>query len=191
MLEELLAQRDVLLELAGNLSAISANTSELLKNLPEDLLADRKAVIKTACSLVGKVNYFWGGKSNAIGWDSRWGQLYEVTADGSPTTGTYRPYGMDCSGYVDWVFNNALEYLIGHGGGAASQHTHCTNITWDEAQIGDLAFYSDDDHVGIVAGWDENGNILIVHCASGYNNVVINGKEGFISVARPNIFTEE
>ena len=191
VLEELLAQRDVLLELAGNLSAISANTSELLKNLPEDLPADRKAVIKTACSLVGKVNYFWGGKSNAIGWDSRWGQLYEVTADGSPTTGTYRPYGMDCSGYVDWVFNNALEYLIGHGGGAASQHTHCTNITWDEAQIGDLAFYSDDDHVGIVAGWDENGNILIVHCASGYNNVVINGKEGFISVARPNIFTEE
>ena len=35
------------------------------------------------------------------------------------------------------------------------------------------------------------GNILIVHCASGYNNVVITGKEGFISVARPNIFAEE
>ena len=32
--------------------------------------------------------------------------------------------------------------------------------------------------MGIVAGWDENGNILIVHCASGYNNVVITGKEG-------------
>ena len=54
--------------------------------------------------------------------------------------------------------------------------------------IGDLAFYSDDEHVGIVAGWDEEGNILIVHCASGYNNVVITGKEGFISVAQPDIF---
>ena len=45
--------------------------------------------------------------------------------------------------------------------------------------------------LGIVAGWDEEGNILIVHCASGYNNVVITGKEGFISVTRPNIFVEE
>ena len=190
-LDELLLQRDVLVELARNLTAISAATSQLLKELPEDLPSDRKVVIRTACSLIGKVNYFWGGKSHAIGWDSRWGQLYEVTAAESPTTGTYRPYGMDCSGYVDWVFNNALGYIIGYGGGAMLQHTYCTNITWDEAQIGDLAFYPDDEHVGIVVGWDENGNILIVHCASGYNNVVITGKEGFISVARPDIFTEE
>ena len=190
-LDELLLQRDVLLELAGNLTAISAATSKVLKELPEDLPEDREAVIRVASSLVGKVNYFWGGKSNAIGWDNQWGQLYEVTAADSPTTGTYRPYGMDCSGYVDWVFNNALGYIIGHGGGAMMQHTYCTDITWADAQIGDLAFYPDDEHVGIVAGWDENGDILIVHCASGYNNVVITGKEEFISVARPDIFTEE
>lgn len=190
-LDELLLQRDVLLELAGNLTAISAATSKVLKELPEDLPEDREAVIRVASSLIGKVNYFWGGKSNALGWDNRWGQLYEVTAADSPTTGTYRPYGMDCSGYVDWVFNNSLGYIIGHGGGAAMQHTYCTDITWDNAQIGDLAFYSDDEHVGIVAGRDEEGNILIVHCASGYNNVVITGNEGFISVARPDIFTEE
>ena len=187
-LDELLLQRDVLLELAGNLTAISAATSKVLKELPEDLPEDREAVIRVASSLVGKVNYFWDGKSNAIGWDNRWGQLYEVTAADSPTTGTYRPYGMDCSGYVDWVFNNALGYIIGHGGGAAMQHTYCADITWDDAQIGDLAFYPDDEHVGIVAGWDEKGNILIVHCASGYNNVVITGKEGFISVAQLDIF---
>ena len=188
-LDELLLQRDVLLELAGNLTAISAPTSKVLKELPEDLTEDREAVIRTACSLVGKVNYFWGGKSNAIGWDNRWGQLYEVTAADSPTTGTYRPYGMDCSGYVDWVFNNALGYIIGHGGGAMMQHIYCADISWDEVQIGDLAFYPDDEHVGIVAGWNESGDILIVHCASNYNNVVITGKEGFISVARPSIFT--
>ena len=190
-LDELLRQRDVLLELAGNLTAISAATSKVLKELPEDLPEDREAVIRVASSLVGKVNYFWGGKSDAIGWDNRWGQLYEVTAADSPTTGTYRPYGMDCSGYVDWAFNNALGYIIGHGGGAMMQHTYCTDIAWDEAQIGDLAFYPDDEHVGIVAGWDESGNILIVHCASGYNNVVITAKEGFTSVSRPDIFTED
>jgi len=188
-LDELLLQRDVLLELAGNLSAISAATSKVLKELPEDLPEDREAVIRVACSLVGKVNYFWGGKSHAIGWDSRWGQIYEVTAVGSPTSGTYRPYGMDCSGYVDWVFNNALGYIIGHGGGAAMQHAYCADISWDEAQIGDLAFYPDDEHVGIVAGWDDEGNILIIHCASGYNNVVITGADGFASIARPGIYS--
>ena len=127
-------------------------------------------------------------KSSVIGWDSRWGTPMEVWADGSPTTGTIRAFGLD---YVDWVFNNAHSYVIGHGGGAATQHAYCTNISWNEAQIGDLVFYPDDSHVGIVCGFDENGDVLIVHCASGHNNVVITGKEGFASVGRPDFFTQE
>ena len=190
--DELLAQGDMLEELIGNLTAISADAADILRNLPADLTPERRAVIKTACSLVGKVNYFWGGKSLVLGWDSRWGTVRKVTADGSPSTGTYRPYGLDCSGFVDWVFYNATEggYIIGHGGGAASQHTYCTAISWADALPGDLVFYPNDTHVGIVAGWDEDGNILIVHCASGYNNVVITGKEGFVSVGRPRYFAE-
>lgn len=96
--DELLAQRDMLEELIGNLTAISADAADILKNLPVDLSPERRAVIKTACSLVGKVNYFWGGKSLVMGWDSRWGTMQKVTADGSSSTGTYRPYGLDCSG---------------------------------------------------------------------------------------------
>lgn len=190
--DELLAQRDMLEELIGNLTAISADAADILRNLPSDLAPERREVIKTACSLVGKVNYFWGGKSLVMGWDSRWGTVQRVTADGSASTGTYRPYGLDCSGFVDWVFYNATDggYIIGHGGGAASQHTYCTAISWADALPGDLVFYPDDTHVGIVAGWDENGNILIVHCASHYNNVVITGLEGFASVGRPQYYTE-
>jgi hypothetical protein len=65
---------------------------------------------------VGKVNYFWGGKSLVLGWDSRWGTSMKVTAAGSSTTGTYRPYGLDCSGFVDWVFYNVSggAYIVGH-----------------------------------------------------------------------------
>ena len=66
--------------------------------LPEDLAPVRRAVVETACSLVGKVNYWWGGKSLTLGWDDRWGSLRKVTADGSVTSGQYRPYGLDCSG---------------------------------------------------------------------------------------------
>lgn len=184
MLAALLEERAMLAGLAGSLSVTSANATEILRNLPADLPEDRKAVIQKAMQLVGKVGYFWGGKSSAIGWDSRWGTPMEVRADGSSATGTIRAFGLDCSGYVDWVFNNAHGYVIGHGGGAASQHTYCEDISWDAAQIGDLAFYPDDSHVGIVCGFDENGDVLIVHCASGYNNVVITGKEGFAFVGR-------
>lgn len=191
-LDELLEQRDLLRELIEDVYSVSGDTAALLRNLPEDLSPEREAVVRTACSLVGKVNYFWGGKSLVIGWDARWGEVWQVTAAGSSTTGTYRPYGLDCSGFVDWVFYNATggQYVIGHGGGATMQHNYCTDISWSAAQPGDLVFYPDNSHVGIVGGWDANGELLIIHCASGYNNVVITGKKGFSSIGRPQYYAE-
>ena len=191
-LEELLEQRALLLELIEDVYSVSGDTAALLRDLPEDLSPEREAVVRTACSLVGKVNYFWGGKSLVIGWDARWGELRQVTAAGSSTTGTYRPYGMDCSGFVDWVFYNATggQYVIGHGGGATMQHNYCTDISWSDAQPGDLVFYPDNSHVGIVGGRGANGELLIIHCASGYNNVVITGLEGFTSIGRPQYYAE-
>ena len=191
-LDELLEQRDLLRELIEDVYSVSGDTAALIRSLPEDLSPEREAVVRTACSLVGKVNYFWGGKSLVIGWDARWGELRQVTAAGSSTTGTYRPYGTDCSGFVDWVFYNATGggYIIGHGGGATAQHSYCTDISWADAQPGDLVFYPDNSHVGIVGGRDANGELLIIHCASGYNNVVITGKEGFTSIGRPRYYAE-
>ena len=191
-LDELLEQRDLLLELIEDVYSVSGDTASLIRGLPEDLSPEREAVVRTACSLVGKVNYFWGGKSLVIGWGARWGELRQVTAAGSSTTGTYRPYGLDCSGFVDWVIYNQSggSYIIGHGGGATMQHSYCTDISWADAQPGDLVFYPDNSHVGIVGGRDANGELLIIHCASGYNNVVITGKEGFTSVGRPQYYGE-
>lgn len=189
-LDELLANYDLLTTLAGDLTISDATAKKLLANLPADLDPERRAVVETACRLVGKVNYFWGGKSLVLGWDSRWGQLTKVWANGSSTTGTYLPYGLDCSGFVDWVFYNVTdgEYVIGHGGGAHAQHTYCTPISWDEAQPGDLVFYPGDEHVGIVGGRDENGNLLIIHCAFSQNSVVITNSNGFFVSAMPNYF---
>ncbi len=191
-LEELLEQRDLLRELIEDVYSVSGDTAALLRDLPEGLSPEREAVVRTACSLVGKVNYFWGGKSLVLGWDSRWGELRQVTAAGSSTTGTYRPYGLDCSGFVDWVFYNQSggSYVIGHGGGATMQHSYCTNISWADAQPGDLVFYPDNSHVGIVGGKDANGELLIIHCASGANNVVITGLEGFTSIGQPQYYAE-
>ena len=186
-LDYLLSKRSALTGLFENTAICHQDALDLLRALPEDLPPERRAVVEQALSLVGKVNYFWGGKSLTLGWDSRWGKLREVTSQGSPTTGTYRPYGLDCSGFVDWVFYNTSggEYVLSHGGGAAAQHNYCEPISWGEAQPGDLVFYPNDDHVGIVGLRDSTGNLLIIHCASGQNNVVITDSSGFMTVGRP------
>lgn len=175
----------------GSLTISQEDAIALLENLPDDLDPARKAVVETAVQLVGRVSYFWGGKSLTLGWDDRWGVPTEVTAAGSGSTGTVRPFGLDCSGFVDWSFYNATNgsYYPGRGGGAATQHSYCTNISWSDVQPGDLVFYPDDSHVGIVGGKDADGNLLIVHCSGGANGVVITGAAGFTSVARPECFS--
>ena len=197
LLEELMQPeyQELFAALTGSYQDIELSPDEVAKimeNLPADLSEARREVVLTAYQLLGRVHYFWGGKSLVIGWDSRWGMPMKVTAEGSSTTGTVRPFGLDCSGMVDWVFYNQSggQYVIGHGGGATAQHSYCTPIAWSDAQPGDLVFYPGDSHVGIVCGFDSGGNIMIIHCASGANNVVVTGKIGFTSIGRPEYFAD-
>ena len=197
LLEELMQPKyqELFMVLTGsyqNIELSPENVAKIMENLPADLSAERRQVVLTAYQLLGKVHYFWGGKSLIIGWDSRWGMPMKVTAEGSSTTGTVRPFGLDCSGMVDWVFYNQSggQYVIGHGGGASSQHSYCTDISWSDAQPGDLVFYPGDSHVGIVCGFDSSGNIMVIHCASSENNVVVTGKSGFTSIGRPEYFAD-
>ena len=187
-LNTLLEQDEVLISATQSLAISDATAQDILKNLPDSLSAERKKVIKAACSLVGKVNYFWGGKSSAIGWDSEWGKLKTVSAEGSKTTGTKRPFGLDCSGFVTWSFINSGFNASSIGHGTKGQIAKCSRISWSSAQAGDLAFYADLSHVGIVAGKDAAGNILVIHCSSGNNNVVITTNSGFGFAARPSCY---
>lgn len=166
---------------------------EVWERLPESLSVDRRMVVTYALALVDRVDYFWGGKSLVLGWDDRWGELMEVTAEGDDTTGTVRPYGLDCSGFVDWAFYNASGggCVMGRGGGAAAQHGGCVDIEWDEVQPGDLVFYPEDDHVGIAAGRDGQGRLLVVHCAAGAGGVTLSRSDGFTQAARPGWYGEE
>ena len=199
MLEELLKPDydDIFLSLIGNYQPGGTpigpvDISDIQGTLPDDLDPLRESIVLTAYQLLGKVTYFWGGKSLVLGWDSRWGTPTTVTAPGSGSTGKVLPFGLDCSGFVDWTFYNATDgaYLPGRGGGAASQHGYCTNIAWSDALPGDLVFYADDSHVGIVCGYDSVGNLLVIHCSGGQNGVVVTGREGFAVAARPDLFTD-
>ena len=199
MLEELLKPDydDIFLSLIGNYQPDGTpigpvDISDIQGTLPDDLDPLRESIVLTAYQLLGKVTYFWGGKSLVLGWDSRWGTPTTVTAPGSGSTGKVLPFGLDCSGFVDWTFYNATNgaYLPGRGGGAASQHGYCTNVSWSDALPGDLVFYADDSHVGIVCGYDSVGNLLVIHCSGGQNGVVVTGREGFAVAARPDLFTD-
>ena len=199
MLEELLKPDydDIFLSLIGNYQPGGTpigpvDISDIQGTLPDDLDPLRESIVLTAYQLLGKVTYFWGGKSLILGWDSRWGTPTTVTAPGSGSTGKVLPFGLDCSGFVDWTFYNATNgaYLPGRGGGAASQHGYCTNVSWSDALPGDLVFYADDSHVGIVCGYDSVGNVLVIHCSGGQNGVVVTGREGFAVAARPDLFTD-
>lgn len=104
--------------------------------------AVRKHILETALSLVGKVPYFWGGKSPP-GWNDEWNTPKLVTAAGSSTTGTIRPFGLDCSGFTDWTYKTAVGVSLYEG--TWSQWDNSYAITEDELLPGDLGFLMNED----------------------------------------------
>ena len=99
-------------------------------------------VITAAYSLVGKVGYFWGGKSTTIGMDPYWGSVEQVTAEGSQSTGSLRAYGLDCSGFVTWSVINGYRdqaMIAAVGNGTSDQWERANVVSEADAQPGDLA----------------------------------------------------
>ena len=150
--------------------------------------ATRKHIITTGLALVGKVPYFWGGKS-AAGWNDEWNTPKLVTAAGSSSSGTIRPFGLDCSGFSDWTYKTALGISLQAGTGG--QWENSTAITAEELLPGDLGFLMESDgsgwnHVLIFAGYAADGTRMWVHSAGG-TGVVFNSPsyEGSLRLRRP------
>lgn len=148
--------------------------------------ATRKELIRTALSLVGRVPYFWGGKSEP-GWNPDWNTPKLVTAAGSPSTGTIRPYGLDCSGFTDWVYKTV--FGTGLYAGSWNQWDNTVGITEAELLPGDLGFMAVPgtvpvNHVLIYAGKGVDGKQMWVHCASG-TGVVLNSPTYVTQYRRP------
>lgn len=139
----------------------------------------RKELMRAALSLVGRVPYFWGGKS-APGWNEAWNTPRLVTSAGSSSTGTIRPYGLDCSGYTEWVYQTALGVTLYDGSWNQWDATYA--ITEAELLPGDLGFMAVPgtvpvNHVLLYAGKDADGNQLWVHCSSGAGGVALNSPD--------------
>lgn len=168
--------------------------------MPVNQSSIRTELALSAYSLVGQVGYFWGGKSTVLGWDPLWGTVMQVTIDGSQSTGTFRSYGLDCSGFVGWVYVNAFQdpSILGSLGSVTSeQWANSDPVDWSDAMVGDLVFRripsaTEQNHVGIIVDRDANGNVKIAHCSSGSNNVIVEeGQAGFPYVRRPRLMSGE
>ena len=101
-------------------AVVTAANGFIRESVGDDVSEERVNVISAAYSLVGKVGYFWGGKSTVIGEDPSWGTSETVSAEGSKSTGTIRAYGLDCSGFVTWAVINgyqdkAMQEAVGDG----------------------------------------------------------------------------
>lgn len=172
----------------------------LLRGQEAETEEARLSVAQCAVSLVGKVHYFWGGKSSAMGEDPRWGELTEVTSAGSESTGTEKPYGLDCSGFVAWCFiqqglsTAEVEEQVGMG--TWTQWDRTEGIAWKDLRVGDFVFQNEyptnkGNHIGICIGFDEAGAPVFAHCAAGFDNVVVTrAGDVFRYARRPNFYAQ-
>ena len=173
-------------------TAAQEDIDQLLDALPEDMNVDRKQVVKTALSLVGRVTYVWGGKYNALGWSDDWGPSGDDDSDQVASN------GLDCSGYVSWVFINAIgdkAALSAIGNGSSNQWSNSSAVGWDEGKPGDLVFFHPPgarqyNHVGIIVSVDGDGSYLVAHCSTSQKGVVVTDawSFGFRYVRRPVFF---
>ena len=162
-------------------AVVTAANGFVRESVGDDVSEERVNVISAAYSLVGKVGYFWGGKSTVIGDDPSWGTSETVSAEGSKSIGTIRAYGLDCSGFVTWAVVNgyqekAMQEAVGDG--TSDQWEKANVVSEADAQPGDLVFQKgpeagSDNHVGILCGKTDAGDWIAVHCSSGKNGVTV------------------
>ena len=162
-------------------AVVTAANGFVRESVGDDVSEERVNVISAAYSLVGKVGYFWGGKSTVIGEDPGWGTSEKVSAEGSKSTGTIRAYGLDCSGFVTWAVINgyqdkAMQEAVGDG--TSDQWEKANVVSEADAQPGDLVFQrgpeaGSDNHVGILCGKTDSGDWIAVHCSSSKNGVTV------------------
>ncbi len=156
------------------LSALSSGESltedeikAYMDRLPSDTSTERRAVIEFALNSVGKVPYYWGGKPACNGYDGN--NFNKITY---PDHKGRILKGLDCSGWINWVYCTALDTemeaestgtLIGTG----------KKIKRAELKPGDIIIRTGQDaHVVMFLEWTKDGKMLVVHESAGVTNNV-------------------
>lgn len=138
--------------------------------LPEDISPERRKLIAFALDSVGKIPYHFGGKASRPGYAGN--QFFSVT---EPDQMGRTLKGLDCSGWINWVYWSALGTPV-TSGGTSSLASSGTEIPKEELKPGDIAVVPGDEaHVVMFLGWDPaTGKMICIHESAGRaNNVTV------------------
>ena len=134
--------------------------SAYMKDLPEDLSEERKALIHFALSSVGKVPYFYGGKAGVKGLE---GNHFGATISSSDYKGRNRK-GLDCSGFVQWAYWSSVDRSLDFASSTQELIGKGQKIKRSELKAGDLIIQpSGESHVVVFIKWTKEGKMLAVH----------------------------
>ncbi len=144
--------------------------SSYLDRLPADTSEERKEIVQYALNSVGKIPYYWGGKASSPGYEKN----SFGTITGSPDYKGRILRGLDCSGWVQWVYWSALGKSLGGASSTSSLIGSGVKINRADLQPGDIIVrVGADSHVVMFLEWVGNGNMIAIHENSSSNNVSV------------------
>ena len=145
-------------EIQHYMSLVPANTSDT-----------RKALVRQALQTVGSIPYYWGGKPSGPG--------FEVNGFGTvvaPDTKGRMLRGLDCSGWIAWVYWTALGRVLPYQS-TSGLSTLGTGISRSQLRPGDIIVRTGPDaHVYMFLAWADGDSMYLIHETGGItNNVTI------------------
>lgn len=160
---------DLNVTLPGTRAPLSTTEIDSYMNqLPADTTEERKNIIRFALQSVGKVPYYWGGKP-----DSR---NYSGNSFGSVTIPDHRGRilkGLDCSGWINWVYWSATGNRLPYEGTEGLKTTG-SQIARQDLKPGDIVVITGSTpHVIMFMNWTADGQIQCVHETGSANNVTV------------------
>lgn len=140
-----------------------------LNKIDDSVSSNRKKVIETALKSVGRIPYYYGGKSSTFG--------YESANFGRKVLPDYKGRclkGLDCSGWVNWVYNTTFRRVFVSADGTAKLAATGNKIRREELKPGDLIVRpGHDSHVMMFLEWGPGGKVTVIHENGTANNVSI------------------
>ena len=156
--------------ISGTAPLTEAEIEEQMALLPEDLSEERRALAKTALGSIGRIPYYYGGKAVSADYDKN--NFYTVI---HPDYKGRVFRGLDCSGWLAWVYWNTTGTKLAESSTAGQIHLG-RGIRRSDLRTGDIIIRAGNDetmgHVLMFLRWDENGQALCIHETGGITNNV-------------------
>ena len=156
--------------ISGTAPLTEAEIEEQMALLPEDLSEERKALARTALGSIGRIPYYYGGKAVSADYDKN--NFYTVI---HPDYKGRVFRGLDCSGWLAWVYWNTTGTKLAESSTAGQIHLG-RGIRRSDLRTGDIIIRAGNDetmgHVLMFLRWDENGQALCIHETGGITNNV-------------------